>query len=124
MEDEDLVKRLVEEGVALTICPLSNVKLRLVADMRDHPLRKMLDLGLKVTVNSDDPSYFGGYMNENYIAVAEALNLDRSHILKLAQNSIDASFLDQAGKNALHQKLEAYTLNCHPRESGDPGSGS
>lgn len=108
LEDMRLVQRLVEQGTALTVCPLSNLKLRVVPDMRAHPLRKMLDLGLKASIHSDDPAYFGGYMNENYIAVAEALHLDRTHILKMAQNGIEASFLEDIRKRALQQQLESY----------------
>lgn len=108
LEDSQLVKRLVKNGIALTVCPLSNLKLRVVKDMYSHPLKKMLELGLKVTVNSDDPSYFDGYMNENYLAVTEALGLEKSHLVKLAQNSIDASFLDASHKLALLQKLAEY----------------
>lgn len=108
LEDEKLVSRLVADETALTVCPLSNLKLCVVKDMKQHPLKKMLDLGLKATVNSDDPAYFGGYMNENYKAVAEALNLDKSHLITLAKNSIEASFLNDTEKRALSDKVEAY----------------
>lgn len=108
LEDPALVERLVREGMALTVCPLSNLKLCVVDDLKKHPLRRMLDLGLKATVNSDDPSYFGGYINENFQAVARALDLDREHVLTLLRNGIDASFLDGAGKAALHRRLEEY----------------
>jgi adenosine deaminase len=108
LEDEKLVSRLVTEGMALTVCPLSNLKLCVIKDIDQHPLKKMLDLGLKATVNSDDPAYFGGYMNENYTAVADALGLERAHILKLARNSIDASFLNDAEKKRLYDNLDNY----------------
>jgi adenosine deaminase len=108
LEDPALVQRLVAEGMALTVCPLSNLKLCVVDDLHRHPLRRMLELGLKATVNSDDPSYFGGYIGENFHAVADALELDRGHIRTLLENAIDASFLDGAEKAALHEKLAAH----------------
>lgn len=92
IEDPKLIRRLVAEQIPLTICPLSNVKLRVFDTMRDHTLRRLLDLGVKVTINSDDPAYFGGYANENYIAVAEALDLSAEQIERLARNSFEASF--------------------------------
>ncbi len=76
--------------------------------MRQHPLKRMLDLGLKATINSDDPAYFGGYMNENYRAVADALALTQGDLVKLVTNSIEASFLDDAGKQRLRGKLACY----------------
>lgn len=108
LEDAALVKRLVKEGMALTVCPLSNLKLCVVKDMKQHPLKKMLDLGLKATVNSDDPAYFGGYMNENYIAVAEALDLKKEDILTLARNGVEASFLNDNEKQDMLEALELY----------------
>jgi adenosine deaminase len=112
LEDAALVKRLAEENIALTVCPLSNLKLCGITDMQDHPLKKMLDLGLKATVNSDDPAYFGGYMNENYQAVADALALEKEHIVKLAENSIDGSFLAEAEKARLKMQLEEYVAQA------------
>ncbi len=88
LEDPELVDRLVAEQIPLTVCPLSNVRLRVYDTIRHHPLRAMLARGLKVTINSDDPAYFGGYVNENY----EALDLTREEYEKLAKNSFDASF--------------------------------
>jgi len=108
LEDEHLVKRLVEEQMVLTVCPLSNLKLCGVKDLREHPLRTMLDLGLKVTVNSDDPAYFGGYMTENYQAITEALNLQPDQIKQLAENSIDGSFLSAVEKATLKTQLNEY----------------
>jgi adenosine deaminase len=108
LEDPRLIARLVKEGMALTVCPLSNLKLCVVKDMRDHPLKKMLELGLKATVNSDDPAYFGGYMNDNFKAVARAVGLEKSHLLTLTRNSINASFLSEIEKNTLLQKVDAY----------------
>jgi adenosine deaminase len=108
LEDDKLVARLVKDGMALTVCPLSNLKLCVVTDMKDHPLKKMLALGLKATINSDDPAYFGGYMNDNYKAVAHALNLSKADIATLARNSVAASFLSTAEKEALLQRVNAY----------------
>ncbi|GJL94671.1 MAG: adenine deaminase [Hyphococcus sp.] len=100
LEDEKLVQRLVGANMTLTVCPLSNLKLGVVKDMRQHPLKKMLDLGLCATVNSDDPSYFGGYMMDNFEAVIDALDLDESHIRTLAKNSFTGSFLPEGQKRA------------------------
>lgn len=98
LEDAALTARLAQMGMALTVCPLSNLKLCVVKDLRDHPLKRMLDLGLKATVNSDDPAYFGGYLVDNYVAVAEALNLTRAELITLARNSLEASYLPEATK--------------------------
>ena len=108
LEDEKLVARLVRDGMALTVCPLSNLKLCVVKDMSDHPLKKMLTMGLKATINSDDPAYFGGYMNDNYKSVAKVLNLEKSDLLTLARNSVAASFLTPAEKEVLLQKVNTY----------------
>ena len=110
LEDEKLTTRLVKEGIALTVCPLSNLKLCVVKDLRQHPLRTMLEKGLKATVNSDDPAYFGGYMNDNFNRIAEALNLEKQHLVLLTRNAIEASFLDQNGKQALSKRLEDWML--------------
>jgi adenosine deaminase len=93
LEDAALVERIVGDGLSLTVCPLSNLKLCVVSDITQHPLRRMLQAGLKATVNSDDPAYFGGYVNANFIAVANALDLTRDEILTLARNSFTGSFL-------------------------------
>ncbi len=98
LEDPALVERLARAGTALTVCPLSNVKLRVVEDIAQHPLKRMLDAGLKATVNSDDPAYFGGYLLDNYLAVAEALPLTRADLATLARNSIAGSFLGDEAK--------------------------
>lgn len=108
LENDALVKRLVDEKYALTVCPLSNLKLCVVDDLKLHPLKKMLDLGLKATVNSDDPSYFGGYMNENFWQVAKALDLSQDNVITLVKNSIDASFSDVDYKSQMHKKLDNY----------------
>lgn len=108
LEDPALVERIAQEGMALTVCPLSNLKLCVVKDLKQHPLRRMLQHGLKATVNSDDPSYFGGYMNENFKAITQALDLTESELLVLAANSVDASFLDEPEKAKLREELAAY----------------
>jgi len=92
LEDEALVARLVSEGMPLTVCPLSNLKLCVVDDLRQHPLKTMLDQGLMATVNSDDPAYFGGYLNDNFQAVADALALSEQDIRTLIGNSFRAAF--------------------------------
>jgi adenosine deaminase len=93
LEDVGLVERLVREQMTLTVCPLSNLKLCVVRDMADHPLKRMLQLGLKATVNADDPAYFGGYLADNWIAVAQALQLTRADLVTLAKNSFSGAFL-------------------------------
>lgn len=95
LEDSVLVDRLVGEQIPLTVCPQSNLRLAVVADMKDHPIRQMLQRGLKATVNSDDPAYFGGYVNDNFNALVDAVGLNRDEILSLVRNSFEASFLDQ-----------------------------
>ncbi|MEU2113126.1 adenosine deaminase [Streptomyces sp. NPDC019507] len=94
MEDPELVERLAREQVPLTLCPLSNVRLRAVDTLEDHPLRAMMDAGLLVTVNSDDPAYFGGYVGDTFHAVREALGLTQEQLRELARNSFRAAFLD------------------------------
>jgi len=108
LEDPVLVEELVKRKMPLTVCPLSNLKLKVVNDMTKHPLREMLEKGMMATVNSDDPAYFGGYMNENYLAVAEALNLSREQITMLAKNSFAASFLAENEKEKMIEKVERY----------------
>ena len=96
LEDPALVERLRESQMTLTVCPLSNLRLGGIADLRRHPLKRMLELGLRATVNSDDPAYFGGYVHDNFVAVTASLQLERSHIVTLARNSFMGSFLDDA----------------------------
>lgn len=98
LTDEVLLKKLVDEKIALTVCPLSNLELRVVDDLKDHPLKKMLNLGLKATVNSDDPAYFGGYMNANFLQTAEALDLTQEEIKTLVKNSFEYSLLSEEEK--------------------------
>jgi adenosine deaminase len=106
MEDEPLVDRLARERVPLTVCPLSNVRLRVVEDLAHHPLRRMLDKGLVATVNSDDPAYFGGYVQENYRASAQALRLGRDEVAALARNGIAASLMPTSEKTALLAEID------------------
>ncbi len=106
-EDPALVERLVAERIPLTMCPLSNVKLRVFDRLEDHNLKDLLDRGVRVTINSDDPAYFGGYALDNYVAVAEALNLSRDDLITLARNSIEATFLPVDEKDALLADLDA-----------------
>jgi adenosine deaminase len=110
MEDPELVERLVRDRVPLTLCPLSNVRLRAVDVLEDHPLPAMLDAGLLCTVNSDDPAYFGGYIGDTFHAVHEALGLDRERMRELARNSFVASFLehDEERRARYLAEVEAY----------------
>ena len=93
LEDETLIRRLAADGVTLTVCPLSNLKLCGVDDLARHPIKRMLDLGLKATINSDDPAYFGGYLGANWTQTAQALDLSREQLITLARNSFQGSFL-------------------------------
>ncbi|OFX57881.1 MAG: adenosine deaminase [Bacteroidetes bacterium GWB2_41_8] len=109
LEDQALVEELAMRKMPLTVCPLSNLKLKVVKDMTKHPLTEMLEKGLMATVNSDDPAYFGGYVNENYLAVANALNLSKEQIVQLAMNSFSASFLEEKEKLAMFEKVEMFS---------------
>ncbi|MDM1310734.1 adenosine deaminase [Acinetobacter indicus] len=106
-EDPALMQRLIQDEMPLTVCPLSNLKLCVVQDMQQHNIRRLLQQGVKVTVNSDDPSYFGGYMNDNFIAITEALDLSADELKQLAINSFEASFLPAAQKQAWIEKIQA-----------------
>ncbi|MBJ9703508.1 adenosine deaminase [Acinetobacter calcoaceticus] len=97
-EDEQLMARLINEKMPLTVCPLSNLKLCVVNDMKDHNIRRLLQKDVHVTVNSDDPSYFGGYMNDNFFAIQHALDLTNDELKKLAINSFEASFISDEEK--------------------------
>ena len=107
-EDPALIKRLVRESVPLTVCPLSNVMLKVFDRMANHNLKWLLDRGVCVTVNSDDPAYFGGYILENYLAVSAALELSKQDLTRLARNSIEASFLAQSDKEVWSDRIDAY----------------
>ncbi len=106
--DDALCRRLVAEHIPLTVCPLSNVKLAVFPKMEQHNLKRLLDRGLRVTVNSDDPAYFGGYVVDNYVAAQKALGLSRDDIVTLARNSFAASFLPDEDKMAWNAKIDAY----------------
>ncbi len=108
LEKTSLVTRLAKEQIALTVCPLSNLKLCVVDDLGQHPLRIMLKHGLLATINSDDPSYFGGYMNENYLAVARALELTKNELVLCAKNSFTASFLPDVDIVKHHHLIDDY----------------
>jgi adenine deaminase len=108
LEDPGLVARIAHERIPLTVCPLSNQNLKVCPDLAAHPLRRMLAAGLLATVNSDDPSYFGGYVNENFLAVQTALALTREEIATLARNSFTASFLPDRAKAAALDAFEGF----------------
>ena len=108
LTDEVLIKKLVDEKIALTVCPLSNLELKVVDDLKDHPLKKMLNLGLKATVNSDDPAYFGGYMNANFLQTAEALDLTQEEIKTLVKNSFEYSLLSDDEKQKYLIQVENF----------------
>lgn len=107
LEDPRLVERLRQERMPLTVCPLSNIKLCVFPEMNQHNLKTLLEQGLCVTVNSDDPAYFGGYLTENYLAVQQALNLSVAQLIQLAKNSFEASFLPLDVKQAYIRELDA-----------------
>jgi adenine deaminase len=108
MDDPDLVRLLVEKGIPLTVCPVSNLKLQTVPSLEAHPLRRMLEAGLHVTVNSDDPSYFGGYVNDNLVRCQAALGLERAQLVALARNSFTGSFLPGEARERALAALDAY----------------
>jgi len=108
LQDDKLVKEIIKRDMALTVCPLSNTALQVVNDLKDHPLKKMMDLGLKVTINSDDPAYFGGQVNQNYIEIQEALHLTKQDLYELAKNSFQYSLLKEATKQKYLGELEVY----------------
>ena len=106
MQDAALMAELARSRMPLTVCPLSNLKLCVVKDLRDHPLKKMLDAGLCATVTSDDPAYFGGYMNANFEQTVQALQLSREDVIRLAKNSFEASFVSEERRTACLEELE------------------
>ncbi len=107
VEDPGLVDRLRADAIPLTVCPLSNVKLRVFSSMKDHTLKRMLDMGLRVTINSDDPAYFGGYITDNFLAAQRALALNRDDLYLLAENAIDAAFVEEHRRTVLREELKA-----------------
>lgn len=106
-EDPALMQRLIQEKMPLTVCPLSNLKLCVVDDMKQHNIRRLLQQGVQVTVNSDDPSYFGGYMNDNFVAIQEALDLSQDELKQLAINSFEASFISDEQKQKWIEEIKA-----------------
>lgn len=111
LTDEKLVNEIIQRDMALTVCPLSNLELKVVIDLKDHPLKTMLDKGIKATVNSDDPAYFGGYLNQNFIAIQEALSLSKAEVVLLAKNSFQYSLLEENRKQELLHLVEDYASN-------------
>lgn len=118
IEDPKLMNKLVDEQIPLTVCPLSNIKLRVFDQMVDHNVLALLQQGLKITINSDDPAYFGGYLNENFFALYSDLHLDRQQAIQFARNSFEASFLTHKEKQALIDRLEQYVQT--PEDEGAP----
>jgi adenosine deaminase len=112
LDDPALLQVLAERQVPLTVCPLSNLKLKVVPSMAAHPLKKLMDVGLCVTVNSDDPSFFGGYVNDNYIACQAALGLSRQELVALARNSFIAAFMPAAQRDAALAAIDAWVAHC------------
>jgi adenosine deaminase len=108
LDNDELAGELIRFKIPLTVCPLSNLRLKLIDSMQEHPLRRMMEKGLLVTVNSDDPAYFGGYINENYLAITKALNLTADDVCKLARNSFEASFLEESKKDKMFAKVHEY----------------
>ncbi|MGB5394220.1 MAG: adenosine deaminase [Lutimonas sp.] len=106
--DRNLIEEIIERDLALTVCPLSNVALQVVPDIKEHPLKTMMQLGLFLTINSDDPAYFGGYLNENFIAVQKALDLSRWDLYNLTKNSFTYSLASFDDKNIYLEELDRY----------------
>ena len=115
IEDPDLTARLAADGTPLTVCPLSNVRLRVFESLEQHNLKLLLDRGLCVTINSDDPAYFGGYLTENFLAVQKALRLDSNDLYRLARNSFQGAFLTPEEKQAFLNELESYVSGNQQR---------
>ena len=108
LDDQELVQRLVAEQIPLTVCPLSNIRLRAVDTMADHPLPAMLEAGLKVSVHSDDPAYFGGYMDANFASLIQTFNFSTEQLAQLARNSFESSFIDDSAKRERLAEVDAW----------------
>ncbi len=108
LQDKKLIQEIIKRDLALTVCPLSNTALKVVEDLKEHPLKKMMKLGLKATINSDDPAFFGGQVNENYIQIQKALDLTKEDLYQLAKNSFQYSFLDNKTKDKYITELNNY----------------
>jgi adenine deaminase len=115
LEDDHLVTRLIQDQTPLTVCPISNIKLQVFPHLSQHPLKIMLEKGLCVTVNSDDPAYFGAYVNDNYVQTAQALNLTQKQITQLAKNSFHSSFLPKSQKDAFITEMDEYVSGYFKR---------
>lgn len=111
LQDKNLVEDIIDRNIALTVCPLSNLALKVVKNLEKHPLKEMLNLGLKVTINSDDPAYFGGDLTKNYLEIQQALNLSKETIYQLAKNSFQYSLLAPNKKMELQNELDLYYKN-------------
>jgi adenosine deaminase len=111
LQDPKLIQEIIKRDIALTVCPLSNTALQVVDDLKNHPLKKMIDLGLKVTINSDDPAYFGGQVNKNYLEIQKALNLNKEDLFLLAKNSFQYSLLSYDTKQKYLIELDSYFEN-------------
>ncbi len=110
IHDQDLIARLAKERIALTVCPLSNLKLCVYDDLAKHPIKRLLDMGVCVTINSDDPAYFGGYINDNFLHTFACLDLDAKDAIAFAKCSFEASFMPDLQKKAWYAKLEDFAL--------------
>ena len=121
LDDPALVTRLANEQMPLTLCPLSNLELKVVSDLKNHPVKELMDKNLLVTIHSDDPAYFGGYLNANYLAVAEALNLSVTDIAQLAKNSFLASWLPEAEKQSYLEGIDSV-VRKRPTGSSNVGN--
>ncbi|MEI6865011.1 adenosine deaminase [Flavicella sp.] len=108
LQDKNLIAEIIKRDIALTVCPLSNTALQVVNDLKNHPLKKMMNLGLKVTINSDDPAFFGGQINKNFIELQKALDLTKKEIYELSKNSFQYSLLDTETKFKFLLELETY----------------
>lgn len=107
IDDPKLLQTIIEKRLPLTMCPLSNLKLKVQTDLSNHPLKTLMNKGVLVTINSDDPAYFWWYIEENYVAIAEALHLSQADIIQLAKNSFEGSFLDEENKKEMRGKIDA-----------------
>jgi adenosine deaminase len=114
LDDPALLQVLAERQIPLTVCPLSNLKLRVVTSMEAHPLKRLMAAGLCVTINSDDPSFFGGYVNDNFVACQQALGLGREELVALARNSFVAAFMPAAQRDAALAAIDAYDRDAEP----------
>jgi len=108
LDDKKLIKELAKRQIPLTTCPLSNLKLRVIKNLEDHPIRTMIEHDLLATINSDDPAYFGGYIGDNYVAMAEALKLTKYELINLAKNSFKASFLSEDDKYQYLKNIDIF----------------